>query len=45
MSCHVDRHVLPDVRKYSRTRSTTTNVNKYIANKLQVYYLPEICSR
>ena len=33
MSCHVDRHVLPDVRKYRRTRSTTANVNKYIPNK------------
>ena len=30
---NVDPSVLPDVRKYRRTRSTTTNVNKYIPKK------------
>ena len=30
---NVDPSVLPDVRKYRRTRSTTTNVNIYILNK------------
>ena len=30
---NVDPSVLRDVRKYRRTRSTTTNINKYIPNK------------
>ena len=30
-----DPSVLPDVRKYRRTRSTTTNINKYIPNKCE----------
>ena len=30
---NVDSSVLPDVRKYRRTRSTTTNIKKYIPKK------------
>jgi len=30
---NVDPSVLPDVRKYRRTRSTTTNIKKYIPKK------------